>query len=59
MNDKYDLSLREKFLKGVIHEFLEFCYGNPEVDLDPTCFYGNESKVIRDFFEDRQKKYEE
>lgn len=59
MNNDYKFSLKDKFIESILHDFLEFCYENAEVDLYPDYFYGNESKIIRDFLEDRQKKYEE
>ena len=57
MNESYNPTLKDKFLHSILNEFLEFCYENPEVDLDPSYFYNKENKIIWDFLEERQRKY--
>lgn len=51
--------IKEKFIHQILHEFLEYCYSNPEVDLYPNYFCGKEDKIIMDFLNHRQKEMED
>ena len=48
------MNLKNKLYTSIIHEFLEFCYKNAEVDLYQDYFYGNEVKIINDFLKERE-----